>query len=179
MIKFFFMDVDGTLTDGKIYMGNDGEAFKAFNIKDGCGIKDVLPKLDIIPVIITARNSKIVENRCRDLGITEFYQNIRNKKLKIQEILNTYNEKNNKNYTFKNVAYVGDDLIDLECMVEIKNSGGFVACPQDACKEIKEIANYVSSVNGGYGAVREIIETMLEKENLWNKVISKIYNIGF
>ncbi len=178
MIKFFFMDVDGTLTDGKIYMGNDGEIFKAFNIKDGCGIKDILPKLDIIPVIITARNSKIVENRCRDLEITEFYQNVRNKKLKIKEILKNYNEKYNKNYTLKNVAYVGDDLIDLECMMEIKNCGGFIACPQDACKEIKKIADYVSSANGGNGAVREIIESLLEKEKLWKKTANKVYNIG-
>ena len=161
MIKFFFMDVDGTLTDGKIYMGNDGEIFKVFDIKDGCGIKNILPKLDIIPVIITARNSKIVENRCKDLGITEIYQNVSNKESKIQEILNTYNEKHDKNYTLKNVAYVGDDLVDLECMMEIKKFGGFIACPNDACKEIKKIANYISSVNGGNGAVREIIELML------------------
>ena len=70
-IKFLVMDVDGTLTDGKIYMGNEGELFKAFDVKDGCGIKDLLPQLGIVPVIITARESKILENRCNELLILD------------------------------------------------------------------------------------------------------------
>ena len=74
MIKFLVMDVDGTLTDGKIYMGSNGEVMKAFNIKDGCGIAMVLPKYGITPVIITARESKILENRCKELNITELHQ---------------------------------------------------------------------------------------------------------
>lgn len=73
-IKLLFMDVDGTLTDGKIYMGENGEVMKAFDIKDGYGINEILPKLGIIPVIITGRTSKIVENRAKELHITELYQ---------------------------------------------------------------------------------------------------------
>ena len=71
MIKYFVMDVDGTLTDGKIYMGQIDEAVKAFNIKDGAGISHVLPKYNIKPIVITARNSKILENRCKELNIVE------------------------------------------------------------------------------------------------------------
>ena len=67
MIKYLIMDVDGTLTDGKIYMGPNGETIKVFDIKDGCGIKDILPQYDIIPVIITARETKMLENRCKEL----------------------------------------------------------------------------------------------------------------
>ena len=89
-IKFLFLDVDGTLTDGKIYMSDSGELFKAFDVKDGCGIKDILPKLDIKPVIITARSSKILLNRCKELSIDMVFQNTRDKVSKIKEIMNEY-----------------------------------------------------------------------------------------
>ena len=72
-IKFLVMDVDGTLTDGKIYMGAGGEVFKSFDIKDGYGITTILPKAGIVPVVITARKSKIVENRCAELDIPFFF----------------------------------------------------------------------------------------------------------
>ena len=74
-IKFLVLDVDGTLTDGKIYMGAEGELFKAFDIKDGCGIKDILPQYNIVPVIITARDSMILIRRCKELNISNLYQN--------------------------------------------------------------------------------------------------------
>lgn len=73
-IKFLVMDVDGTLTDGRIYMGQHGELFKAFNIKDGCGIHDIAIPAGMIPVIITGRKSDIVRNRCKEIGISEIYQ---------------------------------------------------------------------------------------------------------
>ena len=73
-IKYLVMDVDGTLTDGKIYMSATGEAMKAFNIKDGCGIHDILIPSNIIPIIITGRESKIVLNRCEEIGISDVYQ---------------------------------------------------------------------------------------------------------
>ena len=69
MIRILIMDVDGTLTDGKIYMGCQGEVMKAFDVKDGCGIKDILPEAGIIPVIITGRKSEIVKRRCEELNI--------------------------------------------------------------------------------------------------------------
>lgn len=72
-IKFLVLDVDGTLTDGKIYMGPDSELFKAFDIKDGCGIAVLLPKLGITPIVITARESRIVAKRCQELGIAEVH----------------------------------------------------------------------------------------------------------
>ena len=78
-IKYLVMDVDGTLTDGKIYMGNDGEVMKAFDIKDGYGIHDLLPPSGIVPVIITGRGSEILLNRCEELGITKVFQNVHNK----------------------------------------------------------------------------------------------------
>ena len=82
-IKYLVMDVDGTLTDGKIYMGINGELCKAFNIKDGCGIHDLLIPAGIIPIIMTGRKSEIVLNRCKEIGITRIYQGIVNKVLKL------------------------------------------------------------------------------------------------
>lgn len=153
MIKYLVMDVDGTLTDGKIYMGNDGEVMKAFNIKDGCGIHDIAIPAGMIPVIITGRKSKILENRCAELGITEIYQGVSNKKEKLEMVT--------KN--LKSVAYIGDDVNDLICMQAVKASNGLVGCPVDAVEEVKKISDFVSSKNGGNGAVREFIDWILRK----------------
>lgn len=161
MIRFLVMDVDGTLTDGKIYMGQDGELFKAFDIKDGYGVKCLLPEANIIPVVITARNSRIVENRCREMGVSELHQGKMNKYETLLQVLKKYSELNRAEYTLANVAYVGDDLLDLQCMQPIKEAGGFVACPNDAVNEVKNIANYVASKNAGNGAVREIIDRLI------------------
>jgi 3-deoxy-D-manno-octulosonate 8-phosphate phosphatase (KDO 8-P phosphatase) len=155
------MDVDGTLTDGKIYMGQDGELFKAFDIKDGYGVKCILPEANIIPVVITARNSRIVENRCREMGVTELYQGKMNKLETLQQVLQAYSESDHTAYSMANVAYVGDDLLDLQCMRPIKEAGGFVACPNDAVDDVKAVANYVATKNAGQGAVREIIEKII------------------
>lgn len=156
-IKYIIMDVDGTLTDGKIYMGNEGEMFKAFNIKDGCGIHDLLIPSGIIPIIITGRSSTIVEKRCKELGIKELYQGISNKKNKLDDILN------NTKLAYENIAYIGDDINDLSCMKVIKEAGGIIGCPADAVKEVINISDFISSKNGGEGAVREFIEWILKK----------------
>jgi len=164
MIRFFVMDVDGTLTDGKIYMGPKGEVCKAFDIKDGCGIKILLPRHNIIPVIITARHSEIVQNRCEELEIKDCYQGVYNKLLFLEDVISKYNRKEGKQYTLANVAYVGDDLPDLPCMQEVKKAGGIAACPADAAKEIRDVADIISTKKAGDGAVREIIEKITTTE---------------
>ena len=156
-VKILFMDVDGTLTDGKIYMGNDGEMLKAFSIKDGCGIHDILPRYGIIPVIITARQSKIVENRCKELGINEIHQNCRDKKNKMKEIAIKYHLNVCDENIIEQTAYIGDDILDIQCM-EIAQ---FVGAPIDAVNEVKQVADFVSQYRGGEGAVREFIEWLV------------------
>lgn len=151
MIKYLVMDVDGTLTDGKIYMGNDGEMMKAFSIKDGCGIHDIAIPSGIVPVIITGRKSKILENRCAEIGITEIYQGVSDK----VEKLKTVTPK------FKDVAYIGDDINDLSAMTIIKENGGIIGCPKDAATSVMKVASFISSRNGGDGAVREFIEWLV------------------
>ena len=146
-IKLLVMDVDGTLTDGKIYMGNDGEVMKAFDVKDGCGIKDILPTLGIVPAIITGRVSKIVENRAKEIGITELHQGVRDKLTVLKEVAEKYNASQNE------IAYIGDDINDLECIEYC----GFTACPADAVEKVKNNCQYVSVLYAGHGAVRDII----------------------
>lgn len=158
MVKFLIMDVDGTLTDGKIYMGIQGEMFKAFDIKDGCGIKDILPRYGIIPVVITARRSKILENRCRELGIEYVFQDVREKQAKLNDIIESYNREHHTEYGLKDCAYIGDDILDLQCMEPIKDAGGIVGCPGDAVEEVATVADYVCVHKGGNGAVREFIK---------------------
>lgn len=152
-IKILVMDVDGTLTDGKIYMGNEGELMKAFDIKDGYGIAHMLPKMGMIPMIITGRKSRILEHRCKELKITELYQGIEDKDSVLGEIIKE------KGLDFENVAYIGDDLNDLPCMRQV----GLTACPADACEEIREQVDYVCHRRGGCGAVREFIEFLAKK----------------
>lgn len=153
MIKYLILDVDGTLTDGKIYMGPGGEAMKAFSIKDGYVSNYILKPIGIIPVIITARNSSIVQNRCNELGITELYQGKIDKLKALKEIVGE------ENIGF--CAYFGDDILDLKCMALIQKKGGIVGCPFDAVKEIKAIADYICVSKAGEGALREFAEWLV------------------
>lgn len=160
MIKLIVLDVDGTMTDGKLYIDNMGNEMKAFDVKDGLAISQAV-KQGIIFAIITGKTSKIVERRGKELGIQEIFQGSRDKVKDLEIILKKYN------FTLEETAYVGDDLIDLKPM----KLCGFSACPNDAVEEIQEIADYTASKNGGCGAVREIIELILKEQNLWQNII--------
>lgn len=152
LVKYLIMDVDGTLTDGKIYMGDNGELYKAFDIKDGCGIHDIAIPNGITPVIITGRKSEIVLKRSKEIGIERVYQGINNK----TEILLSITP------DLSSVAYIGDDINDLACMSLVKEAGGFIGCPQNAVKKVISIADYIARQDGGNGAVRDFIEWLLE-----------------
>ena len=147
-IKILIMDVDGTLTDGKIYMGPQGEAMKAFHCKDGLGIAQLLPELGIVPVIITGRRSQIVKNRAGELKISHLFQGISDKLVVLDQIAMEMG------ISRQQIAYIGDDLNDLTAMQVC----GLTSCPADAVEEIKQIANYVCQHSGGDGAVREFID---------------------
>ena len=150
-IKLLVMDVDGTLTDGCIYVGNDGEQIKAFNVHDGYAIAHILPLHNIIPIIITGRRSKIVERRATELGIVHLYQGITSK----YEILQTIVSDLDMNIC--DVAYIGDDLNDLDCILHC----GLTACPADAVPQVRSSVDLVCSHNGGCGAVREFIDYII------------------
>lgn len=151
-IKMLVMDVDGTLTDGKIFITENGEFMKAFDVKDGYEIIHLKEK-GVIPVIITGRLSKIVARRAAELKIDEVHQNVQNKVEKLKEIAEKYQ------LTASQIAYIGDDLNDLECM----RWCGLSACPNDAYETVKPLVDYCCQKNGGNGAVREFIDYFLKQ----------------
>lgn len=153
-IKMLIMDVDGTMTDGKIYMGPQGEAMKAFSCLDGLGIAKLLPEMGVIPVIITGRSSQITANRAKELHIDHVYQGVADK-LAVMERLAAQ-----LGIAREEIAYIGDDLNDLACIQVC----GLTACPADGSPDVQKIVDYVCNRNGGSGAVREFID-YLKKSN--------------
>lgn len=149
-VKLFIMDVDGTLTDGKIYIGPQGEVFKAFNTKDGLGIKRLREK-GIIPVIITGRSSEIVVARAKELGIDEIYQGIKDKLAVYRHLVDKYKVNDEE------VAFIGDDLNDLPLLNKVGLSFGVA----DAVETVRAAVDYVTKQKGGEGAVREAIDLIL------------------
>ncbi len=152
MIKMIVMDVDGTLTDGKIYIGNDGECMKVFCAHDAVGVR-MLKDFNITPVIITGRESNIVKIRANEMNINSsfVFQGITNKLDKLKEIIRE------NNLEFENIAYIGDDINDLECFEVC----GFTACPNNAVDIIKNKSKYVSNYCSGEGVVRDVIEYII------------------
>ncbi|NWQ39162.1 HAD-IIIA family hydrolase [Bacillus sp. EB106-08-02-XG196] len=151
-IKMLVMDVDGTLTDGKIYVGDSGEVFKAFNVKDGYRLINI-EKYNMIPVIITGKKSEILSKRAAELKIEEVYQGVDDKLKVLDEVIKRYQ------LTYENVAYIGDDVNDLDCMKVCY----LKACPADAMNEVIDVVDYVCKSNGGNGAVREFIDLIVKK----------------
>lgn len=151
-IKMLVMDVDGTLTDGCIYTSGSGELMKAFHVRDGYAIAHILPTANIVPVIITGKSSEIVKKRASELKITEVHQGISDKLPKLKEIANTYG------LAPKEIAYIGDDVNDLECI----SFCGTSACPADAMEAVIAACDYVCRQNGGRGAVREFVDWLLK-----------------
>lgn len=151
MIKLTAFDVDGVLTDGSITFDENGVEYKTFNAKDGQGIVN-LNNSGIITAIITARENGTVAHRAKNLNIKELHQGQKNKIEKLLEIMNKYDLK------FEEVAYMGDDLPDI-CVLE---KVGLSGCPADAVTEVKGVAKWQSSYNGGRGAVREFCDYILK-----------------
>jgi len=158
-IKMIIMDVDGTLTDGTLLILPDGEELKSYNVKDGTGI--LLARLaGLKTAIITGKTSKSVEKRAEKLKISEVYQGIIDKKNALDEIL----AKNKLNP--EEVAYIGDDLGDLEVIKSV----GLSAAVADAHPEIRKQSHFICKNQGGKGAVREFIEFILQAQNKWQMI---------
>lgn len=161
-IRLVILDVDGTLTDGTIFLDNHGNELKAFNARDGMAISQSI-RNGLECIIMTGRKSQIVELRAKELGITSIYQSVHNKKEKLLDLISELD------LTLDNIAYIGDDINDLEVMKLV----GFSACPKDAVYEVKQISNYISEYQGGKGAVRDILEYLLKEQGIWNHIIEK------
>lgn len=159
-IKIIILDVDGTMTDGRITYDNNGVETKSFDVKDGMAISKAIQH-GIKVAIITGRRSKVVEYRAAELGIVDIYQGISNKIETLDKLLNKYN------MTYENVAYMGDDINDIPAMMRANYVGGTL----DSVPDIEELLNFKSRYKGGEGAVREFIETILKEQGIWGKII--------
>jgi len=163
-IKLLLLDVDGVMTDGRIIYLNDGGEAKAFDVKDGHGLK-LIQRAGIKVGIITGRQSDIVARRAAELGIELVYQGAKDKMRPFMEILEKLGLKASE------VAYVGDDLVDLPVMRLV----GFSATVADASDDIKPYVDLVTSRPGGRGAVREVCDLLLKQSSLWTSVTSRYF----
>jgi len=161
-VTFLMLDVDGVLTDGKIIIDDLGNETKHFNVRDGHGLK-MLIRAGIQVVLITGRTSKVVEYRARELGIKEIYQGSKNKVENLEEILRK------KRISGEQVAYVGDDLVDIPVFRRV----GFSVAVEDASEYAKESADYITERKGGQGAVRELCEIILKIQGKWDDIASR------
>lgn len=162
-IKMIVLDVDGVLTDAGLMMGHDGFEYMKFNVQDGAGIV-LAQKLGYQFAIITGRNTAIIDRRAKMLNITDVYQNKLYKLESFNELLKKYK------LTEDQACYVGDDILDIPILQRV----GFSACPADAVSDVKKYVDYVTKRRGGEGAVREVIDIILDKAGLKKKLLEDI-----
>ncbi|MBQ0066699.1 MAG: HAD-IIIA family hydrolase [Phascolarctobacterium sp.] len=166
-IKLLVLDADGVLTDGKLYIGANGEIAKCFSVLDGMGISLAL-RNGIDVAIITGRSGDIVKYRANELGIKHCYIGIKDKKEQLQKLMNTLNVGQDE------VAYMGDDLNDLPSFA----IAGLKMAVKNAVAEVLQNADYVTANNGGCGAVREVVEKILIAQKKWDKIVTEYLQQG-
>lgn len=157
-ITVFVLDVDGVLTDGQVLVRENGKLLRSMSVRDGYAIKRAVD-MGYKVAVITGGKSAGVVLRLQGLGVVDIYYGVKNKVAAYREFMDLYADE----FSDENVLYVGDDVPDLEVMRLV----GFPACPRDACPEILGIAQYVSDKDGGYGAVRDVIERTLRLNGHW------------
>ena len=161
-VKLLVLDVDGVMTDGRIIYGDIGDELKCYDVKDGLGI--VLLKHAGIPTaIITAKRSKVVTKRARDLGIRSVQQNMTNKSKALDKLIKKYK------CDADEICFIGDDIIDLPVL---KRVGLAVAVP-NGVPEVIKAAHYMTHNPGGRGAVREIADLILKAQGKWDEVAGR------
>lgn len=153
LIKLVVFDVDGVLTDGSLYLGDDGQEYKAFNSLDGHGMK-MLKRSGVELAIITGRTSKVVTQRAANLGIAHLYQGIENKLEALQALLAKLG------LEAEECAFMGDDVVDLPAM---RHSGLALSVPA-APATVRKYAHYVTNLGGGRGAAREVCEALMQAQ---------------
>lgn len=163
-LKLLVLDVDGVLTDGRVIYDNHGNETKAFNIKDGLGIK-LLQNAGIEVAIITGRQSAIVERRAAELGITQVIQGREDKLSALTELLAKLGLRDEE------AAYMGDDLPDLSAIQRV----GMGCCPADAVDDVRDQADWIATKDGGHGAVRELAELLLRSRGQWAQLSERFF----
>ena len=164
-IKALAFDVDGVMTDGSLTFDENGAEYKTFNAKDGQGII-MMNRSGFVTAIITARENGTVRHRFKNLGMTKLYEGCKNKIAALRDFMEEFNLKPEE------IAYMGDDLPDI-CVLK---TVGLPCCPNDAVDEVKEYTAFVSSKNGGRGAVRELCDFILKASGKYEDATSAIIN---
>ena len=165
-VKLVVLDVDGVLTNGQVFFGQDGkELMKAFDIQDGLGIK-LLQQCGIETAVITGRNSKMVLARCEELGIKHVFMGVENKAIALSELLKR------TAHTAADCAVMGDDWPDLPMMKQ----AGLRVCPAQGHEAVREFAHFVTSKAGGCGAVRELCDLILKAQNRYEALLTQARN---
>lgn len=152
-IKLLVFDIDGVMTDGSITYDENGIEYKTFNAKDGHGLAKMI-KNGFMTAVITGRRNGTVDRRAEDLRFTEVYQGVKNKLPILEAIMQKYE------LTFDEVSYMGDDEPDIPILEKV----GLAACPSDAVENVKKVCHFVSTKDGGKGAVRELCDLVFENK---------------
>ncbi len=166
-LKYWIIDIDGTMTDGGIYYDEHGNEMKKFCTRDAAGFF-AAHQAGMKILILTGRACAATTRRMKELKADYLFQQVKDKR----QVLEKFFRENE--IRKKEVAYIGDDLNDLPAM----GLAGFVGCPKDACPEVIGAADYVAKVCGGYGAVRDVIEQVLRENGQWEDAVAKVYGIG-
>ncbi|HBQ20893.1 MAG: hypothetical protein A2Z91_08570 [Deltaproteobacteria bacterium GWA2_38_16] len=162
-IKMIILDVDGVLTDAGLMIGYNGFEYMKFNVQDGAGIV-LAQKIGYRFAMITGRNTAIISRRAKMLHIKDVYQNKLYKMDSYKKILKKYKLKD------EHICYIGDDILDLPILMRV----GFSAAPQDAVPDVKKRVDYVAKRLGGCGAVREIIDIILDGAGVKDQFVKDI-----
>jgi 3-deoxy-D-manno-octulosonate 8-phosphate phosphatase (KDO 8-P phosphatase) len=160
-IRLLLLDVDGVLTDGAIIIDDRGVESKQFHVRDGQGIS-LLLRSGVDVGMVTGRRSNVVRHRAKDLGVRLVYQGVADKLACYEEIKRNHDLKDNQ------IAYVGDDLIDLPVLRRV----GLAISVADGWPELSPTVDYTTSARGGRGAVREVAELLLQAQKKWHKLTS-------
>lgn len=163
-IKMLILDIDGVMTDGRVIYSIYGDELKFFDVQDGLGIM-LLNGAGIKTVIITAKKSRIVKMRAKDLRIAKVYQGYADKLIPFNKILRRFK------VTGEDVCFIGDDLIDIPVLKRV----GFAVSVPNAVDEVKDKSHFITSKVGGRGAVREICDLILKAQGKWDSAVSRYF----
>ena len=163
-VKLLIVDIDGVMTDGRIIYSIYGDELKFFDVQDGFGIT-LLNRAGIQSVIITAKKSRIVTLRGRDLKVTKTYQGFMDKLIPFNKILRRFK------VAPEAICFIGDDLIDMPILKRV----GFAVAVPNAVEEVRDAAHYITSKTGGRGAVREVCDMVLKAQDKWGLATSRYF----
>lgn len=163
-VKLLITDIDGVMTDGRIIYSVYGDELKFFDVTDGFGIS-LLRRVGIKTVIITAKKSRIVKLRARDLKVAKAYAGFLDKRVPFNDVLKRFK------IPAEEICFIGDDLIDIPILKQV----GFAVSVPNGMEEVKSASHYTTVKSGGRGAVREICELILKSQDKWDEATSKYF----